>query len=118
MAIIPLTSIRSVHRFLVAFQIRIRGESCLTLFAVETDVVLRGNMSGHCRFRIEHLVAVRTGESVVARVMEHVILQLRPLDEGHATLVAFIRFLARVCLSVAIQRFLCSEFQVALRRDE
>lgn len=59
-------------------------------------------------------MAVRTWEPKLSRVMEHVVLELGPLDKGHAALLALVRLLAGVRLNVAVQRLFGRELYMAL----
>lgn len=112
-----LTLVIPVHGVLVALQVLLAGKRRVTNAALERQIVLRRQMSDHRGLRVKFLLAVRTVVPVLSVVMEHVVLQLDPLDERHAALVAFVRLVARVRLDMSVQRLLGRKPEATLQSE-
>lgn len=79
-----------MHRLLVILQVLLAPKHCTTGRTFLAQVVLRRNVTSHRRLVVKLLLAMRTFVAIFARMMEHVILQLRALDKGHSTLLALV----------------------------
>lgn len=112
-----LTLVIPMHGVLVALQVLLAGKRRVTNAALERQIVLRRQMPDHRGLRVKLLLAVRTVVPVLSVVMEHVVLQLDPLDKRHAALVAFVRLVARVRLDMSVQRLLGRKPEATLQSE-